>query len=835
MSSVSTRLFVKTRAFLSIVCATCLMVTSLPSLGQFMPVISSISPTSGAPGTIVTITGSNLSSNSLAVYFNGVRGTIVTLVSNNSITVRVPNGARSGFITLVNMAANTLRQSISSQYFNVTFNGGSFGSFSFNPPVNVTMGANSAPGFLELADMDGDGKLDILAARNNLPIGILRNTTSTGITPSFAAVTTMSNNNTAQSFVVHDFNNDGTLDIFQTLIGANVLQGVGVPNYSTSGNIVGGLTGIAGGVTGPNQPMRGTAVGDMGSPRDGKADILWVAEANQTISTSIVYTNQNTSSFSTITNRQIVSFSSNSGLIASASFRRCWDVKAADFDGDGLADVATYETGTGNSNNLLVNRNSATGFSLQVTNAIPLGVASPQNGRMAVADIDSDGKPDLILAVSSVSYRIFRNTSVSGTISFVNAGNFAADIGNKSNFAVGDVTGDGKPDLVISRNVSNGSVVMGNMTILPNTTTGTTISFGTAQPFSGPAASDVCVGDINNDGYPDIVTSSSVGNNVNIYMNTTGTVPQPVINSFTPATGTQGTVVTITGQNFTGATAVRFNNLNAAAFTVVSASQITATVPGPGSSGTISVLTPGGSADSENSFTYFNAPTITSFTPRQAESRGTITIFGSNLNNVNQVLIGGRNASFTIVNNNTITAGIPSNGATGSVAVSATNGPLVELPGFTFVNSLTELEACVTNPLSITASVTGLSYQWQADPFNGFANLTDGAFATGTNSSTLNLIGAGPNFSGYRFRCIVNGVPTPPVTLRYYTYFTGSVDNVWGNAANWSCGIPGAFYDAVIPSGTVNLSGTSNVVRKIHARAGSTVNVTPGASLTISQ
>ena len=77
----------------------------------------------------------------------------------------------------------------------------------------------------------------------------------------------------------------------------------------------------------------------------------------------------------------------------------------------------------------------------------------------------------------------------------------------------------------------------------------------------------------------------------------------PAISSFTPNNGcANATPVTITGTNFTGATAVRFGGTNAASFTVDSATQITAT-PATGTTGTISVTTPGGTDTSVGSFT----------------------------------------------------------------------------------------------------------------------------------------------------------------------------------------------------------------------------------------
>lgn len=73
----------------------------------------------------------------------------------------------------------------------------------------------------------------------------------------------------------------------------------------------------------------------------------------------------------------------------------------------------------------------------------------------------------------------------------------------------------------------------------------------------------------------------------------TPVTPAPTIASFTPLTARTGETVTITGTNLTGATAVSFGGTAAASFTVVNATTITAVV-GAGSSGVVSVTTPGG-------------------------------------------------------------------------------------------------------------------------------------------------------------------------------------------------------------------------------------------------
>jgi uncharacterized repeat protein (TIGR03803 family) len=91
---------------------------------------------------------------------------------------------------------------------------------------------------------------------------------------------------------------------------------------------------------------------------------------------------------------------------------------------------------------------------------------------------------------------------------------------------------------------------------------------------------------------------------------TTLTSPQtfkvkPKITSFTPTSGPIGTVVTITGSGLIQATSVKFGTVKATTMTVVSDSEVTADVPSGLSPGavTISITTPGGTANSPTKFT----------------------------------------------------------------------------------------------------------------------------------------------------------------------------------------------------------------------------------------
>jgi hypothetical protein len=77
----------------------------------------------------------------------------------------------------------------------------------------------------------------------------------------------------------------------------------------------------------------------------------------------------------------------------------------------------------------------------------------------------------------------------------------------------------------------------------------------------------------------------------------------PTISSFSPGTGAAGTAVTINGTNFISPSAVRFNGVAAASFTVNSTTQIVATVPNGATTGQITVTTDSGTATSPSSFT----------------------------------------------------------------------------------------------------------------------------------------------------------------------------------------------------------------------------------------
>jgi hypothetical protein len=76
----------------------------------------------------------------------------------------------------------------------------------------------------------------------------------------------------------------------------------------------------------------------------------------------------------------------------------------------------------------------------------------------------------------------------------------------------------------------------------------------------------------------------------------------PAVASFSPPAGLPGTTLTLTGAGFTGAGVVTFNGIAQTAFTVLSDTQITTTVPAAATSGPVGVLNALGAGASSSSF-----------------------------------------------------------------------------------------------------------------------------------------------------------------------------------------------------------------------------------------
>ena len=235
------------------------------------------------------------------------------------------------------------------------------------------------------------------------------------------------------------------------------------------------------------------------------------------------------------------------------------------------------------------------------------------------------------------------------------------------------------------------------------TITGTSFTGATAVDFGATAATNLTV--VNDTtitadspagtGTVDVTVTNSVGTSPTSPADQfTFTAIAPVITGLNPTSGPAagGTLVTITGTGFTGATKVNFGATAALAFSVVNDTTIDAeTNPGTGTVD-VTVITPAGtSATSPADQFAFNAaaPTVTGLSPTSGPAAGgtLVTITGTGFTGATAVNFGTTAATnLTVVSDTSITANSPA--GTGNVDVTvvtpAGTSPTSPADQFTF-------------------------------------------------------------------------------------------------------------------------------------------------------
>lgn len=202
------------------------------------------------------------------------------------------------------------------------------------------------------------------------------------------------------------------------------------------------------------------------------------------------------------------------------------------------------------------------------------------------------------------------------------------------------------------------------------------------------------------------------------------------VSSLSPTSGAPGSTVTITGINFTSLSAVRFSNNVAAQFTVVSNTQITATVPNGAVTGPITLSKPNCPDQQTQPFTVTTScHTASGISPSSGPVGTLITVTGTNLTGVNVVRFNNNvSANFTAVSPTQLTTTVPTGATTGPIVISKPNCPDVQTASFT----LAPPPPCVVAP-------SGLVAWW---PGNGNANdLVGGNHGTLRNGALANTPG----------------------------------------------------------------------------------------------
>jgi hypothetical protein len=190
---------------------------------------------------------------------------------------------------------------------------------------------------------------------------------------------------------------------------------------------------------------------------------------------------------------------------------------------------------------------------------------------------------------------------------------------------------------------------------------------------------------IEGDEWFDVVLSAPSGaslgdSHATVYIDEDDAPAGPVVTGVTPKAGKVGASVTISGSGFAGATSVAFGP-TPATFTVVSDTQIAATIPVGALTAPVMVTTPFGSATGP---TVKVRPTIQSFTPSSGPVGTKVTISGTALTGATGVTIGGVAArSVKAIGYGTLSVKVAPGTVTGKIVVITPGGQATSNTAFT--------------------------------------------------------------------------------------------------------------------------------------------------------
>jgi hypothetical protein len=385
----------------------------------------------------------------------------------------------------------------------------------FLPAVAYDSGGEAAES-VAVADVNGDGKPDLIVANGTNNVGVLLGNGDGTFQP---AVNYSSGGTGPSSVAVADVNHDHRPDI----VVANASNSVGVLLGNGDGTFQAAVLYSSGGST-----ANSVSIADVNG--DGRPDLIVANNFDHTLGVLLGRGNG--------TFKPAVAYDSG-GLFV-------WSAAVADVNGDGKRDLLAVNFDSGTVGVLLGNGNGT--FQTAVPYSVGPAPENPQS--VAAADVNADGKIDLIVANGDNLVAVLLGN---GDGTFQTAVTYFAPGGRTTWVAVADVNEDGKPDLLVA-NAGGGNNFDGSVGVLLGNGDGT---FQATEVYDsggngGPDGS-VFVADVNGDGKPDLlVTNECVGcsegthSTVAVLLNNSGAAPTTTSLKASPNPAAFNQVVTYT-------------------------------------------------------------------------------------------------------------------------------------------------------------------------------------------------------------------------------------------------------------------------------------------------
>ena len=312
-------------------------------------------------------------------------------------------------------------------------------------------GASGYPQGIATGDFNGDGRPDLVVANSNSnTLGVLLAQAN----GTFGAVTTYAAGTYTSQVAVGDINKDGKLDLVATGTNSgNILvllgQGNGLFNAALSYS------------TGGNSRPAAVALADLNG--DGRLDAV---VANSDANTVGVLLGQANGTLGSMTSY-------------SAGYTP-YRVALADINGDGRLDLLTLIL-NGDGRGIQVRRGQAGGTFSEPTSTPVSFDGMPSD--LAVGDVNLDGRPDAIVPQgfgNQVEIYLGQPDGRLGTYTSIGTGDGTSPNG----VAVADLNSDGRPDIVLANGDSNAAGVLLNQTSLVASPIAAAVSSCGGQPVT---------------------------------------------------------------------------------------------------------------------------------------------------------------------------------------------------------------------------------------------------------------------------------------------------------------------------------------------------------------